>query len=819
MRLIAGMAVFSKASWNILPRGTKFHKIILGILLLVAPCLHGQTINESNFQTILISGSGRTLNANTAVCTLGLTTTGASISGNVATLTFGSNPQTAGYLRGSLLTVSLFTGADTIFNGTFPIAAVSSTTISYFLVHASATASSVGLAFQTGTQGNPCAPLATIFTDYSGATQAPNPSTSGPLGNVSIWAPSGVYNLQYYGLGIVTKVIAFSIGGTGGGGGSGQPNLGVTFANVTSATLNASSLNSTNMIFQCWDNSTPNANPIGANASLNLTTLVVTFGFTVPQSGFCAVNASGNGGGGSGPTTGVVLLAPIITQNVAQPPGTSLNISSINQVLNAAMFTGADIFAKANAAYTSCSNGCTVYIPAGTYAATTTLAFPVVSNGTASLVMDPGAIITYSGSGDAISLMGNNNGNVNAIISGGQIIGSSSGVSGIHAKAFASLKITNTQVRGFTNGDAFFNQGVNTFDCFSCVAESNKNGVHNVGVVVGGNLFAANAIHFHGGLIQLNTNWGWFEDSSQVSFVGVNQNNTAESVTFEANGTNASSTTGQVFVQQCSACAFQNDYYEPAVGAEPLSVITLGDSTNQASATIIKGNLFASFGATNTINDVNSSHTVTEHNTEFIANTNFYNHGTLSSGTYIGCNAVASTNYLAGVDTGGDTFSNCNPLTQTYPNISAPGPLGYRFNQLSGYNQDLTVRTRTGGTYNIQGQDIMDTRRTWGVTDFGAGEFTGLYTSGTPNLSTSSCGTLASSQGGNWAGAVNSGVTGTCTLVITPGFTAPHGFRCSATDMTTPADILSQSSFSATSCTLLGTTVSGDTISWQVVGF
>lgn len=517
-----------------------------------------------------------------------------------------------------------------------------------------------------------------------------------------------------------------------------------------------------------------------------------------------------------------VIVNPTASQTITQPGGTSLSIIGSllaqmnNGVCNPLPYSGADISAKVVTAFSSCSS---VKIPPGVYnSVTTTLAFPIASNGTSVLDMR-GVTINYTGSGIALDLAGNNNGNVNAVVLGGIINGTSSGTSGVRIRAFASTKVYETQVRGFTTGDGFFHQGGNTIDCFSCVAEGNSNGVHNVGVAIGPNLFAANAIHWHGGLIQLNTNQGWFEDAAQVSVVGANQNNTTEGTTFEANGINGSSTTAQVFIQQCVNCSIDNDYFEPAVGAEPLNVIILGDSTHQAQGINIKGNFFASFGATNTIEDVNSSHTNTEHNTEFIADTNFYNHGTLSSGTSIGCNAVASTNYLTGVDTGGDTISNCNASTQTFPNFSAPGPSGYRFNQLSGYNQDLTVRTRSGGVYNIQGQDINDTRRTWGVTDFGAGELTGLYSSGTPNLTASTCGTLASSQGGNWVGAVNSGTTGTCVLVITPGFTAPHGFHCSATNMASATNTMRQTSFSTTTCTLTGTTTSGDTLNWIVEGF
>jgi len=91
-----------------------------------------------------------------------------------------------------------------------------------------------------------------------------------------------------------------------------------------------------------------------------------------------------------------------------------------------------------------------------------------------------------------------------------------------------------------------------------------------------------------------------------------------------------------------------------------------------------------------------------------------------------------------------------------------------------------------------------------------------LESNGTPSLSGCS---LTSSIGGAGAGAFNSGTTGTCTVVITPGITAKNGFRCSATDLTTVADIILQTAFTTTTCTIAGTTVSADQITWQVEAF
>jgi hypothetical protein len=88
---------------------------------------------------------------------------------------------------------------------------------------------------------------------------------------------------------------------------------------------------------------------------------------------------------------------------------------------------------------------------------------------------------------------------------------------------------------------------------------------------------------------------------------------------------------------------------------------------------------------------------------------------------------------------------------------------------------------------------------------------------GSPPTLTGSC-TTASQTGGNTAGTF----TATCvsqTVTITFATTAPAGWHCTANDWTTPADALKQTASSTTSCTLTGTTVAVDRISFGARGF
>jgi hypothetical protein len=87
---------------------------------------------------------------------------------------------------------------------------------------------------------------------------------------------------------------------------------------------------------------------------------------------------------------------------------------------------------------------------------------------------------------------------------------------------------------------------------------------------------------------------------------------------------------------------------------------------------------------------------------------------------------------------------------------------------------------------------------------------------GTPSLSGCS---ISGQVGGKWAGKFTSGTTGTCTVTITSGITAPNGFSCWANDLTTPADKLNQTATTTTVATIAGTTVTGDVITWGCVSY
>jgi hypothetical protein len=118
----------------------------------------------------------------------GLPTTAAAVSGNVATLTFGSNPITAGFVSGRDVLVINFTGSDTYFNGSFTISTVTASTITYPLVHANNSASTTGGAIQKPTSASGCSPAtAAIFSDKDLTTAITQPFADDGKGNIGFW--------------------------------------------------------------------------------------------------------------------------------------------------------------------------------------------------------------------------------------------------------------------------------------------------------------------------------------------------------------------------------------------------------------------------------------------------------------------------------------------------------------------------------------------------------------------------------------------------------------------------------------------------------
>lgn len=126
-------------------------------------------------------------------------------------------------------------------------------------------------------------------------------------------------------------------------------------------------------------------------------------------------------------------------------------------------------------------------------------------------------------------------------------------------------------------------------------------------------------------------------------------------------------------------------------------------------------------------------------------------------------------------------------------------------------NSNRTGTTTTASTARITISAAGDTTTSGSLTTT-----TGAISGGTKFTATGcSNGTTV---GGATAGSFASGTTGTCTVAITLP-TAPNGWACYASNISTPANPMAQSAVSTTSCTITGTTTSGNTIVFSAMGY
>ena len=174
-----------------------------------------------------------------------------------------------------------------------------------------------------------------------------------------------------------------------------------------------------------------------------------------------------------------LLLNNTSPQTMAGP----LNVPILQGSVNASLQIGSDIGAKINAGFSLSS---TVYVPSGIYSFSTTISIPTVSNGHYKLQCEPGTVLDYTGSGNAITTiplasqtMGEDN-----IIDGCTLNGVSStgNANGIVLQAMSVAELTNISVENFTSGDCIGLYGADTITIRPRVINNCKNDIHSVGV-------------------------------------------------------------------------------------------------------------------------------------------------------------------------------------------------------------------------------------------------------------------------------------------------------------------------------------------------
>jgi hypothetical protein len=305
----------------------KYLASLLVIITLFLPAnLRAQGNLGSNSSPVVNRQGIPLANQSIAVCQP-LSTTAASVSNNLATLTMVSNPVTAGFVPGMTILVAGFTGSDIFFNagtltngtitGGFTILTVSPTAITFQLNHTNGIASSNGTVLQEGNGTTTCGGLSSIFQDPTLSVPSTNPIASDQLGNWNVFAASGIYYVQFYspttkpvmkvigvGLNSLTGVAQLGLGNVFTTSNTFNNGLNVNGPTILSGTVFASTLTcaSINGVI-CADQQ------VGADACAKIATGLATGAGIINATGFRGTQVCGGGFTISGGQ--IVLLASI----------------------------------------------------------------------------------------------------------------------------------------------------------------------------------------------------------------------------------------------------------------------------------------------------------------------------------------------------------------------------------------------------------------------------------------------------------------------------------------------------------------------------
>jgi parallel beta-helix repeat protein len=317
---------------------------------------------------------------------------------------------------------------------------------------------------------------------------------------------------------------------------------------------------------------------------------------------------------------------------------------------------GSDIGDRVNNALKACALQCTVYIPAGNYSFGTTIELALNPFGKYKLSGDPGAVLTYTGSGDAIKTTVNNlMGSSQVLIEGFQLVGNPHAASGIHTMPTNRISIRNMVIIGFSSGDGILVEGTNSSNIYDNLIANNKNGIHLIPTVCGtskpvhcgisedGYPYATNAIHVRDNQISTNSQWAVFEDAVLVGH-GLTEalDNLYEGNNFEANRV------GAIYLTRSRGTIIAANYFEGSPREVVLGVPN-GSSGYRAWGPVVRDNYFTTVTGTPyniEIQDADSA--LIEGNSELVGSLNakncFLNMSVATTRIYVSRNAIYQKN-------------------------------------------------------------------------------------------------------------------------------------------------------------------------------
>jgi parallel beta-helix repeat protein len=268
---------------------------------------------------------------------------------------------------------------------------------------------------------------------------------------------------------------------------------------------------------------------------------------------------------------------------------------------------------------------------------------------------DPGAVLGYKGTGDAIVTTVNNlSGSSQLLIEGFQLLGNAHAAAGIHTMPTNRITIRNMVITGFTGGDGILVEGTNSSNIYDNLISNNKNGIRLIptvcssghplhcGTSESGPPFAANAIHVTDNQITSNAQWAIIEDTVMVGH-GLSEtlNNLYMGNDFEANGA------GAIYLTRSRGTIISANYFEGSPRQVVLGMPN-GGSGYRAYGPVVRDNYFTTVTATPyniEIEDADSA--LIEGNSELVASLgpkNCFINIVGAARTYISKNAIYQKN-------------------------------------------------------------------------------------------------------------------------------------------------------------------------------
>ncbi|MEA2541251.1 MAG: hypothetical protein QOH35_2617 [Acidobacteriaceae bacterium] len=354
-------------------------------------------------------------------------------------------------------------------------------------------------------------------------------------------------------------------------------------------------------------------------------------------------------------SVGLRLIALLVAASVHQGALPTLAAVAPQAPVAATSVAGTDIGDRVNHALKSCALQCTVYVPAGNYSFSTPIRLELNAFGKYKLSGDPGAVLSYTGSGDAIITKVNNlMGSSQLLIEGFQLTGNAHAAAGIHTLPTNRITIRNMIITGFSGGDGILVEGTNSSNIYDNLISNNKNGIRLIptvcsssapircGTSASGPPFAANAIHVTDNQITGNAQWAIFEDTVMVGH-GLSEtlNNLYMGNDFEANGV------GAIYLTRSRGTIITANYFEGSPRQVVLGMPN-GGSGYRAYGPVVRDNYFTTASATPyniEIEDADSA--LIEGNSELVASLGAKNCFVNIAGatrTYISKNAIYQKN-------------------------------------------------------------------------------------------------------------------------------------------------------------------------------